>query len=98
MGVAYVEKGGRREAIQFYDQALELNLDSYTLDYWFEVFLFLEEWDRAEKEINIAAFALVNIAAILREDYPDVANFEWQNNVQLPDRIAELLGTIKPMV
>lgn len=92
LGLAYAGKGDHREAIQFYDQALELNPDRYTRYYRFESFLLLEEWDRAEEEIRFAAFALVNIAAILREHYSDVSNFERQNNVQLPDNIAELLG------
>jgi len=92
LGLAYAGKGDHREAIRFYDQALELNPDLYTRYYRFESFLLLEEWDRAEEEIRFAAFALVNIAAILREHYSDVSNFEQENNVQLPDNIAELLG------
>ena len=92
LGLAYAGKGDYREAIQFYDQALELNPDRYTRYYRFESFLLLEEWDKAGEEIRFAAFALVNIAAILREHYSDVSDFERQHNVQLPDNIAELLG------
>ena len=92
LGLAYAGKGNHRQAIQFYDQALELNPDRYTRYYRFESYLLLKDWNKAEEEIRFAAVALVNIAAILREYYSDVSDFEQQNDIQLPDNITELLG------
>ena len=92
LGLAYAAKGNYRRAIQLYDQALELNPDDYTRYFRIEAYLFLEEWDKAGEEIRFAALALVNVAAVLREYYSDVSDFEHQNDIRLPDNIAELLG------
>ena len=92
LGLAYAGMGDYRQAIEFYDQALELNPDPYSRYFRLESYILLEEWNKVEEEIRFAAIALVNIAAILREYYSDISDFERQNSVQLPDNIAELLG------
>ena len=92
LGLAYAGKRDHRRSIQHYDQALELNPDDHTYYFRIEAFLILEQWDEADEAIRFAALARVNTAAIFRQYYSNVSDFERQNNLRLPDDIAELLG------
>ena len=93
LGLSYAGKRDYRRAIQYYDQALELNPDDHTSYFRIEAYLILGEWDKASEEIRFAALARVNIAAIFRQYYSNVSDFERQNDIRLPDDIAEeLLG------
>ena len=92
LGLAYAGNRDYRRAIAHYDQALVIKRDDYTYYFRIEAYLLLEEWDTAREQIRFAARALVNVSALLREHYSNVSDFERQNDIRLPDDIAELLG------
>ena len=91
LGLAYASQGNYHQALRCYDRALEINRDEHTLYFRFEVYLLLNEWDRARQEIRFAALGWVNVSALLHEYYESVRDFEQKNDVKLPPDIAGLL-------
>ena len=92
LGLAHASQGNYRQALQCYDRALEINRDEHTLYFRFEVYLLLNEWDKARQEIRFAALGWVNFSALLHQYYASVSDFEHQNDVELPSDIAGLLA------
>lgn len=92
LGIAHAAQGNYRQAIQHYDLALRIDRDDYTHYYRFEAWLLLEEWESAKQAATSPDISWDDISGMLHEHYESVSDFEQENDVRLPDDIAELLG------
>ena len=92
-GIAHLRKGDFDRAIQNYDKAIELNLD-YAVAYCNrgEAWLHLSEWEKARADLTKALDMGVGIVASFHNDYASIEDFERENDVALPEDIAEILG------
>ena len=56
-----------------------------------EARLRLAQWDDAKSDLMIAKEKGMNIVALFRKDYENVAGFEKKNKVKLPEDISAML-------
>ena len=65
--------------------------DAGAYNYRGRAWLHLGEWEKAKKDLIIAKDMGENIVASFHDDYESVADFEEENDVQLPEDIAAML-------
>ena len=92
LGVAYAAQRNYRLAVQHYDLALQIDHDDYTHYFRLEAWLLLEKWEEAKQAATSAEISRADIIALFHEHYENISDFEQQNDVRLPDDIAELLS------
>ena len=92
-GVAYYNKGEYDRAITDYTKVIEL-IPEYDIAYsnLGEAWMHLSDWEKARENLRVAQEMGADIVASFRNDYENVADFEQQTGLTLPDDIAELLG------
>ena len=91
-GDAYFGKGNFDRAIENYMQAIELNSDSaeafYSLGFaWMQK----QNWQEAKLNLTVAKILKADIIAEFRNIYKSVADFEKENDLDLPEDIAKIL-------
>ena len=91
-GVAYFDKGEIDKVIKEYSTAIELNpefADAYRNRgiAW----LHLKEWEKAREDLIIATEMGVDVIALFHRTYESIADFEQQNDIDLPEDIAAML-------
>ena len=92
-GIIYHHKGDFHQAIADYDRAIALAPD--IADFYGnlgEAWLHLSEWGKARANLIAAREMGLDIVASFRNDYENVADFERQTSLTLPDDIVEMLG------
>ena len=92
-GTSYRYKGDYNRAIADYDQAIALAPDN--ANYYGnlgESWLHLSDWGKARANLIAARQMGADIVASFRNDYENVADFEQQTDLTVPDDIAEMLG------
>ena len=92
-GISYAHKGDYYQAIADYDRAIRLGPDS--AGYYGnlgEAWLHLSEWGKARVNLIAAREMGLDIADSFRNDYENIADFEQQTGLTVPDDIAEILG------
>ena len=91
-GTAYFSKGEVHRAIEDYNAAIELNPDHANSYYnRAEVWLHLQEWEKAKTDLITAKNKGIDIVAAFRNDYKNVAAFEQKHQVKLPKDIITLV-------
>lgn len=91
-GVVYVHKGDFDSAIKNYNIAIQLNPDNAeAYCNRAEAWLRQKEWDKAKADFTTAKNKGIDIIASFQNDYESVADFEAENDVRLPEDIAEML-------
>ena len=92
-GLVHEMVGDFDSAIRDYNRAVELNpedADAYcNLG---QALLHLARWDEAKAELMIAVDLGADIEGSFHEQYENVADFEQQTGLTLPDDMAEMLG------
>ena len=92
LGNVYAQQGNYLLATQYFTRALDLGPHDNTQYRRAEAWLHLSEWERARQDLSFAALDGANVAALFRNDYVNVADFEHRNNLQMPQDIADMLG------
>ena len=79
-------------AIENYDTAIQLNPD-YGDAYYNrgEVWLHLEEWDKARTDLTVARDLEMDIVAAFHNAHKNIEAYERANRVKLPEDIAAML-------
>ena len=91
-GAAYSKKGEFGLGIDDFSRALKLNPDDGNIYcHRGEAWLHLKEWEKAKSDLTVARNMGVDIIASFHNDYESVADFEEENDVQLPEDIAAML-------
>ena len=91
-GDAYLEKGDFDQALQDFNKAIELhpeNAEAYVIRG--STWLYQQEWEKAKADLTTAKDMGIDIIALFHNDYDSIADFEQENDVTLPENIAELL-------
>ena len=94
LGISYSNKSDYDRAVENYDRAIELAPDraSYYCNLG-EAWLHLADWAKVTRVNLLAAREMgADIVASFRNDYENVADFEQQTSLTVPDDIAEMLG------
>ena len=92
-GVAYAYKGEYDHAIADYDQAIESDPNGAgTYANLGEAWLHQSDWVKARTNLLAARGMGFDIVASFNNAYENVADFEQQTGLTLPDDIAEILG------
>ena len=92
LGVAYFDKGEIERTIKEYSTAIELNpefADAYRNRGM--AWLHLRKWEKAREDLSIAMEMGVNIITLFYRTYESIADFEQQNDIDLPDDITAML-------
>ena len=91
-GYAYRKKGDNEHAVKDYDEAIQINPNN-VLFYNNRILALLQlyEWEKAKSDLTIAKNMGVDIITLFRNSYSNVADFEQQHNVKLPEDIAAML-------
>ena len=97
LGVIFLEQERYTEAVEEFNQALQLQYDRHVHYYRFEAWLLMGEWEKAEYAATQAndpeeEMTWDIIAELMKEYYEGVSDLEQQHQIRLPDDIAELLG------
>ena len=92
LGLAHFGNKDFNSAVADYSQAILLNPNvAEAYGNRGEACLHLRDWEKARSDLMIAKEKGVDIIASFRNEYADVEDFEQQNNVKLPEDIAEML-------
>ena len=97
LGVIFLEQRKYAEAIEEFNQALQVRYDRHAHYYRFEAWLLMGDWEQAKHaatQTNDPEGEMTwdIIAELMREYYESVSDFEQQHQIRLPDDIAETLG------
>lgn len=92
LGVAYFDIGEIGKSIKEYSTTIELEpefADAYRNRgiAW----LHLKEWEKAREDFIIATEMGVDVIALFHRTYESIADFEQQNDIDLPEDIAAML-------
>ena len=93
-----IKKGEYERAIKDYGAAIERNTDLAEPYYNRGMaFIRLQKWEKAKEDLTTAKEHAVRILSIeqFRNDYENVADFEQQHNVKLPEDIAAMLTPLQ---
>ena len=92
-GFTHYRSGDFGSAISDYNLAIQLNPNSaQAYCNRGEARLHLNDWEKAKSDLIIARDKGLDIIASFRKDYEGVEDFEQNNNVELPEDIAEMLA------
>ena len=91
-GDAYLEKGDFDQALQDFNRAIELhpeNAEAYVIRG--STWLYRQEWEKAKADLTTAKDMGIDIIALFHNDYENIADFEQENGITLPEDIAVML-------
>ena len=92
-GIAHFSKGDYSLAIEIYNLAIKLMPDDAGFYANLGVtWLHLSDWAKARDNLMTAREMGVDIATSFHDNYNNVAEFEQQTGLKVPDDIAEMLG------
>ena len=91
-GKVYRKNGDLDSAIEDYKKAIELNLDDAEA-YCNLGFVCMEKqnWQEVKLNLTVAKILRADIGAEFHNTYESIANFEQQNDIDLPEDIAAML-------
>ena len=91
-GKVYRKNGDLDSAIEDYKKAIELNLDDAEA-YCNLGFVCMEKqnWQEAKLNLTVAKILRADIGAEFHNTYESIADFEQQNDIDLPEDIAAML-------
>ena len=94
MGITRHKMGNYEAANQLYSKAIEFSPDAIYYCNRGESWIHLGDWDKAREDFAAAKEKApgFDIAKSFRNDYKDVADFELQTDLKLPEDLAQLLG------
>ena len=94
-GFAYAGKGDNDRAIADFDKVIELNPDAEAYYNRGIIYLFLQQWEQARKDLQTAKDKGFDIIALFHNVFESIADFEQETEITLPPEIAKMLKKIK---
>ena len=92
LGKVYLRNGNLDHAIENYEKAKSMNPENAEAYYNIGIaWMQKQNWQEAKLNLTVAKILRADIAAEFHNAYESVADFEQENNVQIPDDIATML-------